>query len=250
MRKYALERRISLYKIRKYTDITRVFQKQGIIYGKYLDVIEHEKPKIIFSRLGNVYSRRDAVCKDRTKQSSDRARTTLRRIVEANCGKWGEYKPVFATLTQAENQKSLNISNMRFTAFIKRCNYFIGHSLKYVAVPEFQKRGSVHYHIVFFNLPFVNLKQFEETWGYGTTNVQLMRKQNRTASYLAKYFSKSFTNSRNFNKKSFFSSRGLIRPVPIYGAYEVDEYIKNRIMKKEYEQQLHKIKLIKYVDNT
>jgi hypothetical protein len=48
-----------------------------------------------------------------------------------------------------------------------RLNYHIGHALKYVSVVEFQKRGAVHYHAVFFNLPFIVNDELAAIWSHG-----------------------------------------------------------------------------------
>mgnify|MGYP000358220771 CR=1 FL=1 len=244
------ERQIDFLRIRKYNRIIRVYQKRLIHYGKHIELFIYEKPKIILSRVGETHTRRFRKDAKRSESSALRAKRSLLRLVEANVGQYGDSKPVFATLTQKENQVSLPISNRRFSEFIKRLNYELGMKLKYVAVPEFQKRGSVHFHIVFFNLPFLHVKKFEKIWGYGMTNVQLMKKANRTGAYLAKYFTKAVQDPRLYQKKAYFSSRGLKKPVDIFGGYEVDEFLRGVTIKEVHHKNYNGLIYKKYVNAT
>ena len=85
-----------------------------------------------------------------------RSKREVRNVLQCNAYRYG-CKPVFITLTFADNIQDLFIANAEFTLFIKRLNYYVFKQkksiLKYLVVPEFQKRGAVHYHIIFFNLP-------------------------------------------------------------------------------------------------
>lgn len=82
--------------------------------------------------------------------------------------------PIFIILTFAENITNTETANYEFTKFIQRFNYEIIHKksyLQYSVVIEFQKRGAIHYHVVFYNLPFVkDLKsKLLKLWGNGFT---------------------------------------------------------------------------------
>lgn len=68
-------------------------------------------------------------------------------VAEANDTVWKS----FITLTFAENITDLNEANKRFHVYVvqmaRRCKDF-GFEFQYIGVPEFQKRGAVHYHLV------------------------------------------------------------------------------------------------------
>jgi len=63
-------------------------------------------------------------------------------------------RPLFITLTFAENVQEIGTANKLFTLFVKKLNYQTYKTkksvLKYLAVIEFQQRGAIHYHIIFF----------------------------------------------------------------------------------------------------
>ena len=85
--------------------------------------------------------------------------------------------------------------------------------LKYIAVWEKQKRGAIHYHIIFFDFPFVKAKQLEKIWGNGyikINKIDVDSKENR-GRYLSKYFSKD-VDEKDYKKKSFFKSQNLKKP--------------------------------------
>lgn len=141
----------------------------------------------------------------------------------------------FLTLTFARNLQDLAEANKEFNLFIKRLNYYLRttfedfKSLKYIAIWERQQRGAIHYHVILFNLPFVDAKKLEEIWGNGFIRINLIeddkkekekkkskKKQDKKASgivsdYLTKYFVKD-VDERVREKKAYFSSRNLERP--------------------------------------
>jgi hypothetical protein len=105
-------------------------------------------------------------------------------------------------------------------------------SLKYISIWERQQRGAIHYHVILFNLPFIDAKKIEEIWGNGFIRINLIeddkddkkekgkkqskKKQDKKASgivsgYLTKYFIKDI-DERVREKKAYFYSRNLEKP--------------------------------------
>ena len=155
----------------------------------------------------------------------------IERLIDCNYNE----KSTFLTLTFARNLQDLAEANKEFNSFIKRLNYYLRttfeefKSLKYIAIWEYQQRGAIHYHVILFNLPFVEAKKLEEIWGNGFIRINLIeenkkekgkkqskKKQDKKASrtvssYLTKYFTKDI-DDRVREKKAYFSSRNLERP--------------------------------------
>jgi len=203
--------------------ISKIYSKKLVGFGKTLEVTTYKKPRVSFKKDDDTYVYRSATGK-KTQGSVNRTRTTLFQLIEGNLGQHGVYPPVFVTLTFKENLKDLTLANYEFKKYIKRFRYFLSHDLKYVCVPEFQKRGAVHFHMVFFNLPFVSFEDLENIWGHGMTNIQSVREVRSMGAYLTKYFSKSANDPRMYGRRAYFTSRGLIRPIEIFGEYECDEF--------------------------
>ncbi|TAK95782.1 hypothetical protein EPO05_03335 [Patescibacteria group bacterium] len=154
----------------------------------------------------------------RSKESIQRAKGNLRRLINANAWNWLDenekpYIPIFFTLTFAENMTDIKKANYEFTKFIQRFNYELNkeNNLKYVSVIEFQKRGAVHYHFVFFNMPFVpDLKgKIERIWGQGFTTFRKLDKISNVGMYMSKYMSKEINARKLYGQKCYFTSRGL-----------------------------------------
>lgn len=160
-----------------------------------------------------------------------KARKSLRLLVEANCDPrlfqpQCQFRPIFATLTFRENITNLREANKRFNLFIKRLNYQINthfsynflekgnYSLKYMVVPEFQKRGAVHYHCLMFNLvKFANTKEvIERIWGQGFAFTPTLKNSFHVANYISKYFTKCANDERLKGQKRYFASRNITRP--------------------------------------
>lgn len=141
-------------------------------------------------------------------------RWIIARIVDCNF----DNKTKFMTLTFKDNIQDITYTNYEFNKFIKRLNFRLYHDkkqkLKYIAVWEKQKRGAIHYHIIFFDFPYIKLKELQEIWGHGFVKINKIdvdSKDNR-GRYVSKYFSKDI-DERNYKQKAFFKSRNLIMPI-------------------------------------
>lgn len=158
------------------------------------------------------------------KRSSNRAKKIIFNLISTNAWFWYKennlaYLPVFLTLTHKENMTDIKHSNIFHTRFIKNLNYHIFHTnkvkLRYLSVLEFQKRGAVHYHIVFFNVPHILKKVYSDIWGQGFVHIRTVDENQNVAGYLVKYLSKGNKDLRLQNKKRYSCSRGLLKPVAI-----------------------------------
>lgn len=180
---------------------------------------------------------------ERIRQSVSRSRNRIKRLIEANVRAYNGFKPVLVTYTFAENVTSLPVANKVFRLYTQRLHrYFtkLGYSsLKYISIVEFQKRGAVHYHVIYFNLPFVDgIKDIiAGIWKVGFIQVKGVRHIDRISSYLTKYLTKSLTDKRLRGKKAYSSSRNLYKPIEtlysnLLSTYSLDKHFSNYILSK------------------
>ncbi len=140
------------------------------------------------------------------KCSSERAKLKIRRLIQGNMYRYSE-RPKFLTLTFDRQIEDLKSANKEFTNFIKRFDRYLGYKVRYVAVPEFQKNGRVHYHMILFNSTFIaGLFIEKRIWKNGGTNIQTTYKTKGLATYMTKYISKSFLDPRYKSHKRYFFS--------------------------------------------
>jgi hypothetical protein len=201
----------------------RTYQKL-IISGPIFEWFTfHDKP-IFYGQGRNKGSLRIG-SKEPTEKIADtsiyRAKSQIRRLISANAWQWGNddnriYLPMFLTLTFKENIQDLNITHKIFMKYIQRLNYFVNNkkitTLKYVAVTEFQKRGAIHYHIIFFNLPYIErmrLLKLNKVWGFGFYNLEPVYNEKKMSNYISKYMYKNINNKVFFGRKKYLSSRRL-----------------------------------------
>ena len=168
----------------------------------------------------------------------------IERLIDCNFND----KSTFLTLTFARNLEDLPEANKEFNLFIKRLKYYLKkldeaneddentedvkddeadetdenteddeekESLKYISIWERQERGAIHYHVIMFNLPFVEAKKLEEIWKNGFIKINLIKDEDKAtgsvSTYLTKYFVKDIA-ERVREKKAYFSSRNLEKP--------------------------------------
>jgi len=151
------------------------------------------------------------------KRRSDNLRAAqqrIRRLIEANKDLSGE-RVKFVTYTFADNITDVASANALWSAHIRALNIRFDRKLRYLCAVEFQERGAVHYHVLFFNMPFVRelKKILAEQWGHGFIKVKAIGKVKNIGLYMSKYMVKAVSDKRLSGKKAYFGSRNLERPV-------------------------------------
>lgn len=173
----------------------------------------------------------------RKQRHYEQMRWEIARIVDCNF----DNSTKFMTLTFKANEQDITFTNSELHKFIKRLNYHFyklkKQYLKYLAVWEKQKRGAIHYHIIFFNFPFIKIKDLQTIWGHGFVKLNIIDvdSQENRGRYVSKYFSKDLE-FKEHKKKTFFKSQNLKTPIVrrINSLQAVDLSNKNIVYSKEY----------------
>lgn len=146
-----------------------------------------------------------------------RSKLQCQRLAKSNCNSW----KTFITLTFEENIIDINIANKRLKYFIDKIRR-IYKDFKYICVPEFQKRGAVHYHLL-TNIDindnrFIYSQEDNEKfkhikyWLDGFTKVDDIKNDiKKIIGYISKYMTKDADN-RLYNRHRYFYSRNLKSP--------------------------------------
>src|SRR5699024_718822 len=160
-------------------------------------------------------------------KSLSRTIRNIRRSINANVGAWGDYFPKFMTLTFKQNIKDHKTANDEFRKFIRRLNYRVTGQkrtiLKYTAVVERQKRGAIHYHVIFYNLPYIAFNELLGAWQHGNEQrglrINAIKEIDNVGSYVTKYISKEIQvlrdgkgGEREKEKKIYYQSHRLEKP--------------------------------------
>jgi len=122
------------------------------IYGKYIQTTEYAK-EISTERVCPSAFFKERVRNPFAKRRLDNVRKSKRLFVQrVLCGLGSLGTPLFITLTYAENFGDVGLGNRHLRLFFQRLRK--SHKgLEYVAVPEYQERGALHYHILLFGAP-------------------------------------------------------------------------------------------------
>lgn len=153
--------------------------------------------------------------------------------------------PTFVTLTFAQ-VLSYETSSILFTKFLARLRRKHGKQFRCIAVPEYQKRGALHFHCLFYDLPIDLEKEaphwettadsrsmesvtrgtryLQRLWLYGYVDCLATDGHHALALYFSKYMSKSMQDIRISGKKAYYTTRNCLRPMLAKG-YIVDEYM-------------------------
>ena len=188
-----------------------LYTQKLIVSGNNIELYEYENP-VVPLRCERIGRAGQASTTDEQKQlnrqkNASRARQKVRRFANANFSN----RSKFITLTFAENVTDLKRANRLFTASIRRLNYQFRTKLQYIAVPEFQKRGAVHYHLL-MNCPYISKEKLTEIWGHGFVKINRIDNVDNIGAYITKYMTKDSLDERLAGVKCYFMSRNLTAP--------------------------------------
>lgn len=169
--------------------------------------------------------------RENLKRSLHRTVQRLRRTINTNINEWGFERPKFMTLTFKRNILDHETANKEFREFIRRLNRYVfkkQRGLKYTCVVERQTRGAIHFHVIFYNLPYVKYEKLLNLWENGTEQrglrINAIHDIDNVGAYVLKYVEKDINalkngqvtktgkSSKQKHKKLFFQSKGLYKP--------------------------------------
>lgn len=203
-----------------------------IVCGQFIEKYTYEIPFFWGFQMKQIARVVNLENKERSDISLIRARQQLYRIIQSNINDSQKYKNLFVTFTFKENVTDIKKANYEFKKFIQRFYTKYG-KYKYITVIEFQKRGAVHYHTLFFNVPYIkdlHLK-INKIWGKGMTNVKPIYKIKNISAYVSKYIRKGFFDKRLATNKAYFCSRTCTYPQEYRHKEDIDRYLEKNILK-------------------
>jgi len=115
-----------------------------------------------------------------------------------------------------------------FTLFTQRLRRKKQSPILYIAVPEFQKRGAVHFHVLIWGLSDEEIigerktRELAQLWGQGFVDIRSTDGGDRLVGYLTKYMSKNLFDNRLRGQKAYTATRNLVRPVSLNSPFQVD----------------------------
>jgi len=187
--------------------------------GTLLEKYEYEKNLPIRRKSPKIAPRgpRDRKLVFRSADSLRRAQRGFRRLVRANLV--GDAPPAFLTLTMFQILP-YEASCKLFTSFIATLRREQGEGFRYIAVPEYQRRGALHFHVLLWGLNEYaseesETRYFARLWLRGFCDAIITDGSPRLAGYFAKYMSKSMQDVRLNGKKAYFCGRNTLRPVSV-----------------------------------
>ncbi len=167
-----------------------------------------------------------------------RSKLSCQRLAKCNASDWQS----FITLTYASNMQDIKQAKKDLYYFIINIQK-VKSDFKYIAIPEFQKRGAIHFHLL-TNLSKEdnkiiinqkdNIKYYDvKYWNKGFTSVEFLHGDiKKIIGYISKYMTKE-CDERLFAVKRYTCSQNLNKPI--------EEYI-DKTNKKHYKYYLKLLK--------
>ncbi len=210
----------------------KTYNKRVIVSGKVVEYYSYESDVICDKKPSRNVGLHEVTEEEKAqnrKKSAQRARVTVRRLVNSNMD-----LTKFVTLTFKECVTDLTQANKVFNLFIKRLKRVLKKPLKYLVVPEFQDkngRGAVHYHMI-SNLDYIPNEKLRNIWGQGFVKINRIDNVDNVGAYVTKYMSKDSVDERLSGRKCYFCSRNLDKPV-VFKQLETVENVMQDVVSDE-----------------
>ena len=170
-----------------------------------------------------------------------RSKIECQRLAKANMRDW----KTFITLTFSENITDIEFANKKFRYFIDKVRRVYS-DFRYICIPEFQKRGAVHYHLLTNvdvdnnKLIFAQLDNYDfkhiKYWNDGFTSVETITGDiKKVIGYISKYMTKDL-DDRLFGHHRYLYSTNLQKPISSYINMNdpiQKEFFQNKIQDRE-----------------
>lgn len=170
-----------------------------------------------------------------------RSKLSCQRLAKCNADEW----KTFITLTFSENITNIEDTNAKLHSFFVQIRR-VFKDFKYLCIPEFQKRGAVHYHLL-TNIDVDNTKLiFKQEnnkkflhikfWLHGFTKVDIVKSDiKKIVGYISKYMTKEI-DDKLFGKRRYLYSQNLCKPETIY--FDINDlkdniYFNSLLLEKE-----------------
>jgi len=189
----------------------------AILSGRVMETYEFERPLVRYKQTrerGVKYARIGVRREDAIK----RAKVQFRRLILANLVR--KEPSALLTLTVL-GVVPVDIGYRYFTRFIQRLREKTGWDVAYIGVPEFQKRGAIHFHVIVWGISRYDVnrerrtRNIQRTWGHGYVDCVSANRSIKLAGYLSKYMSKAMHDERLRGRRAYCTSRSVLRPVRI-----------------------------------
>lgn len=178
-------------------------------------------------------SRRDekALKLSNIRRSISRARQSIQGYCKVNSFQW------FITLTFSSDKSvvSNRLNDDQTLKLFKKWRKSVKRSFPemiYLAVPEYHKKGGIHFHILVGGITAEQLKlSYFKTkhnkhgepydifsvgsWSFGYSTATKIRYPERVSSYICKYITKQDLDIRFYRRSRFYHSANIIKPVVI-----------------------------------
>ena len=209
---YSLEKTETVYVAPKVHEKKLVFyNKKAIISNNVIEIVEYKENVCEGFKVTNARGGKKKGTSTKRSNNINQSKMSLRRLINANV----TGKDLFITLTYKENMCSIEEGKKDFKKFIMRWNYRRKKNgldaLKYVYVVEFQKRGAVHFHCIFFNVGYIANKELNSLWGKGFVKVNKIDKVDNIGSYVVKYMEKDLIDDRLNSRDLYGRSKGNLK---------------------------------------
>lgn len=197
-------------------DYKHVYEYKNLRLIKEKDKIKFKDNKVMLLPKLNKSYKNTSELKEIDIKNINRTKIQFQRLIQCNLNQFKS----FVTLTFKDNIINVDEANKKFATWRTKVKS-VYKEFAYICVPEFQKRGAVHYHLL-TNLDINNSKiiipQKDKKamydikyWSYGFSSVFSVNNIN-VIGYMTKYMTKDIDN-RLFSKRRYFYSSNLIKPI-------------------------------------
>jgi hypothetical protein len=217
------------------------------ITGDIVELMEFENPMYLGPKTRKKTTKK-RVTGQRLIKNLHRTRTTVIDLI--NCNAFQYYPdllhpsyswpitPKFVTFTYRESMTNLTQALIDFKLFNQRYAkaFYDLKKLpaKYLAIYEIQKKREMtykkavwHFHVVYFNLPWIDKNFMQDVWKHGFIDVRDLSAVGNVGFYMTKYMLKDANDPRLQGHRMYLASQNLLKPKVVRYQEIINQLVRN-----------------------
>lgn len=204
--------------------MTKHYNSKVTISGNLLEIVEYKETQFYgYSKKATAATSVLSNTEVNRKKTIKRAVKTVRNYIATNYKK-GSTK--FITLVVADSNLDMKQAKKRLEKFNAKLKGIIGDKPKYVGVVEQQKNGNIHFHIVYFNLKYLEHDQLLQIWKHGSAYIEPVTYGYKSFNCLSVYMLKQAENKKENEKLYFNSLNNLKKPKEVKKDLDINKMLK------------------------
>lgn len=200
------------------------YNKKVVLSGNILEVYEYQNTRY-FDIQSKKSSCNSSSSSDKSKNKKDSLNRSIKKIRNYIATNYTKRATQFVTLGFNSDITDIQIAKKKLERFNSKLKNKLKESPKYIGTIEYQENGRIHFHIIYFNLPYIPHDELLKIWNNGSLWIEPVTYGLKSFDCLTRYILKQSKLAIDYKNIYFRSKANLKEPKEIKNDLVVSKVI-------------------------